>query len=1103
MISQFAQFECRPPGRRVGVVGGLGLVAVLTVLVGCSNLSLQLLPLRAKSNDLEAKMAYARLCERHGQTDQALQLYQGMIKQDQRQQFAYERLGVLSAKRGQYKEADDYFQQAAQLAPPTAELYNDIGYNYFLQDRLQEAEQAFRNALERNPHFAAAHNNLGLVLGQEGRYEDALASFRKGGNEAQAYCNLAYVYAQNQDLTHAQQYFSRALDHDENLRPAAEGLLQVAGMSDGRPPAAYKQFAKSVGGVKNKKPLAAHMSKKPPEVSRNKQANPDESDENAEEAQQVVAKLPAAPPSVLPKAVEPFSWEPGSKTAPNPESDSPAAAPAVDAARNGPSPAATKASIADEVTITEAPPRSKPSKTAAAGKKPASDSAAASNQAAAAAPKVAATPPAPGTAHPPRRGQLAIAAEERAARASHELPKPPPAEPPGDSPATEREPIAAARPDGQSLRAAVSRDPLAARTQVAPPSPEDYAATKLWLDNLAKRLMRLPPPTTAPASEPSGRSVSNSAATPPAPRQASMPARRLLAGAAASSRRLWSGNTRKNPESVEPAGTVFEPIPRPAQSPITPGRPAANAVEAPPEIRVVPETQISLTPATRSPTPLAPSLPRVFIEQPRAETGAEPADTLPRGRNVPELIAAQVALLSGTSGSGITVAEPPAAETLSNSQTVENELATTTQIGASEKPSELPSEALAAHAAPTERVLPAALRFWHKSEPPSQTGAISTTVAVRQQSLPAAAPERDMPMSIADPATATIEGLAPPVAFSTNEEPSRGSPFGSADEPVQVSDKPNDPGDVTLVSAASGDRNAHAAAKALAESSTASSPPEATPFAEGRAEAAPQRPSEVSSSADLLAQARSALEAGNYEQARDAASQALETSPTCAEALACRASAYAALNEWELALADGKSLVRAYPERADGFLVRGRALAGRGDWDGALEQFEMAVTLEPERAESWLERGRAHLRRRELREAWSDFDNAVTKAPGFAPAYVERARACRLLGQVQESIEDYAAALRLGGPAAEPLLERAMAYLEMRETNKALEDLNQAIDQAPGDARLYVARARAYRLKKATAEALEDLQTAIRLAPADARVQAEMASLQAELGAGQ
>ena len=50
--------------------------------------------------------------EKHGQSVQAEQLYQVMIKQDQRQQVAYQRLGVLAAKRGQYTEANDYLQRA-------------------------------------------------------------------------------------------------------------------------------------------------------------------------------------------------------------------------------------------------------------------------------------------------------------------------------------------------------------------------------------------------------------------------------------------------------------------------------------------------------------------------------------------------------------------------------------------------------------------------------------------------------------------------------------------------------------------------------------------------------------------------------------------------------------------------------------------------------------------------------------------------------------------------------------------------------------------------------------------------------------------------------
>ncbi len=319
-ISQ-GRFAKRSGGRWLG-----WLVVGATALAGCANLSTQMLPFSSKTGDTEAKLAYARLMEKHGQGDQAEQLYQVMIKQDQRQQFAYQRLGVLSASRGQYAEANDFFKKAASIAPPTPELYNDIGYNYYLQDRLDEAEKCYRQALERNPRYAAAHNNLGLALGQQRRYDESLAEFRHGGPEAHAYTNLAYLCAQNRELSKAKQYYSRALDLDPSLKPAAEGLIQLAAITGEIAPSRNQPPKKGlmVAGRDDKPSSPSALRKvshsrppqKPPAGTPDAPTGGGKAEKSAPDAADVAtsatkadANNAATQASVLPKNVEPFSWK--------------------------------------------------------------------------------------------------------------------------------------------------------------------------------------------------------------------------------------------------------------------------------------------------------------------------------------------------------------------------------------------------------------------------------------------------------------------------------------------------------------------------------------------------------------------------------------------------------------------------------------------------------------------------------------------------------------------------------------------------------------------------------------------------------------------------
>jgi Flp pilus assembly protein TadD len=84
-------------------------------------------------------------------------------------------------------------------------LYSDWGYSYYLRNNWTEAEKQLRHSLELNAHNEHAHCNLGLVLGQQGRYPEALHEFQATPmSEAQARCNLAFVYWSQNKIEDAQ-----------------------------------------------------------------------------------------------------------------------------------------------------------------------------------------------------------------------------------------------------------------------------------------------------------------------------------------------------------------------------------------------------------------------------------------------------------------------------------------------------------------------------------------------------------------------------------------------------------------------------------------------------------------------------------------------------------------------------------------------------------------------------------------------------------------------------------------------------------------------------------------------------------------------------------
>jgi Flp pilus assembly protein TadD len=173
------------------------------------------------------KIALARLSERHGQSRQARELYEAELKKTPDNPLIHHRLAIIAAKEERCDDAIVHFEKARELAPKDSMLLSDLGYAYYLQHRLDDAEECLREAVVADPNNKAAHNNLGLVLGVRGKFDGALSHFQKGGTDAAAYANLAYVHSQLGDLDQAVANYDRALSLDKEMRTAAEALVQL------------------------------------------------------------------------------------------------------------------------------------------------------------------------------------------------------------------------------------------------------------------------------------------------------------------------------------------------------------------------------------------------------------------------------------------------------------------------------------------------------------------------------------------------------------------------------------------------------------------------------------------------------------------------------------------------------------------------------------------------------------------------------------------------------------------------------------------------------------------------------------------------------------
>lgn len=170
------------------------------------------------------RLAKARSFENIEKWQEAREIYEEMIVELSDRYEPYHRLGVVADQQKRHREAEALYTQAIERDATRPDLFNDLGYCYYLQGKLTKAESAMLKSVAMAPSTARYRNNLGLVLGHQGRYEDALEAFRHAGSEADAQYNLAFILASQDNMQGAKACFRQALVIDPTYDQARKML---------------------------------------------------------------------------------------------------------------------------------------------------------------------------------------------------------------------------------------------------------------------------------------------------------------------------------------------------------------------------------------------------------------------------------------------------------------------------------------------------------------------------------------------------------------------------------------------------------------------------------------------------------------------------------------------------------------------------------------------------------------------------------------------------------------------------------------------------------------------------------------------------------------
>jgi len=104
-------------------------------------------------------------------------------------------LGLAYDRRGQHKQAQEFYQRARGVAPQNADVLNNLGHSLYLDDRYKDALSLLKTAARLSPADTRIANNLALVYGRLAKYDDAFKQFKRAGGEYYARTSTAALLA--------------------------------------------------------------------------------------------------------------------------------------------------------------------------------------------------------------------------------------------------------------------------------------------------------------------------------------------------------------------------------------------------------------------------------------------------------------------------------------------------------------------------------------------------------------------------------------------------------------------------------------------------------------------------------------------------------------------------------------------------------------------------------------------------------------------------------------------------------------------------------------------------------------------------------------------
>jgi protein O-mannosyl-transferase len=110
---------------------------------------------------------------------QAIGLQQQVLQLDSTAAYAYNELGLLARRQGDFEGSIEYFQKVLAFSPTWVLAEANLCGSYIDLDQIQPAMQSCLRALQQDSTFALAHHNLGVALLEQSQRQEAIAAFQQ------------------------------------------------------------------------------------------------------------------------------------------------------------------------------------------------------------------------------------------------------------------------------------------------------------------------------------------------------------------------------------------------------------------------------------------------------------------------------------------------------------------------------------------------------------------------------------------------------------------------------------------------------------------------------------------------------------------------------------------------------------------------------------------------------------------------------------------------------------------------------------------------------------------------------------------------------------